>query len=392
MTILTRATKAAATMTTPEGQNVPSLEQSAGVEAGVGTSTSPPTAEGQVAPVVPPAPASAVPEPVAPSPAVPSAYASAGGDEDDEDDDDGYLSDDSDEGIDVHAKGVLAAKARITLTLLIPFALAKEMPAVKPSVKALLVFLRKKLSDNALDEIAFQELLPTYLSKVHFSRLQVTLATAADAEVVRQHRVEHVVGTTKHHFGWLHPVNRAFVKAKTDLPEGVEVLLKGVLAEITPLIVYESLAVAKLQKRGRPAFQQGAGFHRVVDHVSGLDTDKIRGLVVPHPGDKYRWRHVVEDPLTASLLSAGVVRKLLRDPALVLISTGANVEEWLCVQECCERAHGDTFAQAAAHISSFSHGAALGTAGVATRATKAKQALQAAKKLYGIRAEKAKGK
>ncbi|CAI5962055.1 unnamed protein product [Closterium sp. NIES-64] len=140
---LNRATKAAATMTTPEGQNVPSLEQSAGVEAGVGTSTSPPTAEGQVAPVVPPAPASGVPEPVAPSPAVPSAYAPAGGDEDDEDDDDGYLSDDSDEGIDVHAKGALAAKARVTLTLLIPFALAKEMPAVKPSVKALLVFLRK---------------------------------------------------------------------------------------------------------------------------------------------------------------------------------------------------------------------------------------------------------
>ncbi|CAI6001254.1 unnamed protein product [Closterium sp. NIES-64] len=420
-----RATKAAATMTTPEGQNVPSLEQSAGVEAGVGTSTSPPTAEGQVAPVVPPAPASGVPEPVAPSPAVPSAYAPAGGDEDDEDDDDGYLSDDSDEGIDVHAKGALAAKARVTLTLLIPFALAKEMPAVKPSVKALLVFLRKKLSDNALDVIAFQELLPTYLSKVHFSRLQVTLATAADAEVVRQHRVEHVVGTTKHHFGWLHPFNRAFVKAKTDLPEGVEVLLKGVPAEITPLIVYESLAVAKLQKRGRPAFQQGAGFHRVVDPVSGLDTDKIRGLdtdkirgldtdkirgldtdkirgldtdargmvphpgdargMVPHPGDKYRWRHVVEDPLTDASY-------LVHYPSLPCrFCQGPHMDK-LHDESAANVRPGIPFAQAAAHISSFSHDAALGTAGVATRATKAKQALQAAKKLYGIRAEKAKGK
>ncbi|CAI5989252.1 unnamed protein product [Closterium sp. NIES-65] len=399
MPILTRATKAAATMTTQEGQTSPPLEQTAGTDADAGTRVTPP-ADGRVAPVVatastssaPPS-ASPVPDPVAPAPAASSAYASAGGDEEDEDDDDGYLSDDPEEGIEVQIKGALAAKARVTLTLLIPFELAKEMAAVKPSVKALLIFLKqKKLSDKALDDVAFQELLPTFISKIHFSRLQVTLATVEDAEVVRQHRVEHIVGTTKHQFGWLHPVNRAYVNAKSDLPEGVEVLLKGVPAEITPLIVYESLVVAKLQKRGRSAFLQGAGFHRVVDPVSGLDTDKIRGLVVPHPGDMYRWRHVVEDPLTASIQSAGVVRKILRDPALVLISTEANVEEWLCVQECCERAHGDSFAQAVAHIGSFSHGAALGSAGVATRATKAKQSLRAAKKLYGIRAEKAKGK
>ncbi|CAI5975836.1 unnamed protein product [Closterium sp. NIES-64] len=278
-------------------------------------------------------------DPVAPSPAVAAELAPGGGEDDEEDDDDGYLSDDSDEGIDAKTKGVLASKAPVTLTLMIPFELEKEMPAVKPSVKALLVYLRPKLSDNALDGLAFQELLPTYLSHIHFCRLQVTLATAANAEVVRQHRVEHVVGTTKHHFGWLHPVNRAFMKAKSDLPEGVEVLLKGIPAEITPLIVYESLVVASLQKRGRSAFLQGAGFHRVVDPVSGLDTDKIRGLVVPHPGDKYRWRHVVEDSLT------------------------------------------DVTYLAAAHIGSFSHSAALGSAGVATRASKAKLSLQAAKKL-----------
>ncbi|CAI5518636.1 unnamed protein product [Closterium sp. Naga37s-1] len=266
-------------MTTQEGQTIPPLEQqekTAGTGMDAGTSATLP-ADGQVAPAVTtapvPPPASPVPDPVAPAPATPAAFTSAGGEEEDEVDDDGYLSDDPEEGIEVHVKGALAAKARVTLMLLIPFEMAKEMPAVKPSVKALLVFLRKKLSDKALDEIAFQELLPTYLSKIHFSRLQVTLATAEDAEV-----------------------------------------------------------------------------------------------------------------------SAGVVRKILRDPALVLISTGANVEEWLCVQECCERAYGDSFAQAVAHIGSFSHGAALGSAGVATRMTKAKQSLHAAKKLYGIRAEKAKGK
>ncbi|CAI5976344.1 unnamed protein product [Closterium sp. NIES-64] len=195
-------------------------------------------------------------------------------------------------------KGMLASKTRVTLTLLIPFELASEMLVVKPSVKALLVFLRKKLSDNALDGVAFQELIPMYLSKIHFSRLQVTLPSADDAEVVHQHRVQHIVGTTKHHFGWQHPVNRSFLKAKSDLPEGEEVLLKGVPAEITLLILYELLVVAKWQKRGQLAFLQGAGFHRVADPVSGLDTDKIRGLVLPHPGNKYHWRHLVEDPLS----------------------------------------------------------------------------------------------
>ncbi|CAI7807290.1 unnamed protein product [Closterium sp. NIES-53] len=228
-----------------------------------------------------------VPAPIMPAATAPVVQFPEEGDDEDEDEDDGYLTDDPDEGIDVQAKGVLVSKTRVTLTLLIPFELAKEMLAVKPSVKVLLVFLRKKLSNNALDGVAFQDLLPTYPSNIHFSRLQVTPPSADDAEVVRQHRVEHVVGTTNYHFGWQHPVNRLFLKAKSDLPEGEEVLLKGVPTEITPLIVHESLVVAKLQKRGRSAFLQGAGFHRVVDPVLGLDTDKTRGLVLPHLGDKY---------------------------------------------------------------------------------------------------------
>ncbi|CAI5468772.1 unnamed protein product [Closterium sp. Yama58-4] len=274
MPVSTRATAAAANMTSPEESNAPVRDQATGVEASAVLPASTAPGAGLASPGSGMASANSVPVPVAPSPAVAAEHAPAGGEDDEEDDDDGYLSDDSDEGIEAKAKGVLASKTRATLTLLTPFELEKEMPAVKPSVKALLVYLRKKLSDNALDGLAFQELLPTYLSHIHLCCLQVTLATAADAEVVRQHRVEHV--------------------------------------------------------------------------------------------------------------SAGVVRKILRDPALVLISTGAKVEEWLCVQECCERAHGNTFAQAAAHIGSFSHGAALGSAGVATRASKAKLSLQAAKKLYGI--------
>ncbi|CAI7769032.1 unnamed protein product, partial [Closterium sp. NIES-53] len=195
------------------------------------------------------------------------------------------------------------------------------------------------------------------------------------------------------------------------MPEGIEVLLKGVPAQITPTIVFESLVFHKLQKRGKSAFLQGAGFHRVMDPVTGLGTDKIRGVVAPHPGDTYCWRHVVEDPLTDKKYlvhfpslsccfcqgqhvdklhdeyAARVVRRILRDPALVLISTGSSAEEWLCVQECCDHAHGETFEQADTHISSFRHASAVGAAGVATRASKANHNLPEVKKVLGIRAE-----
>ncbi|CAI6007912.1 unnamed protein product [Closterium sp. NIES-65] len=159
-------------------------------------------------------------------------------------------------------------------------------------MRALLVYPRKTLlvSEDALSALTCQELLPAWLSWVRYSRLQVTFASLVDAKVVRCHLVDHVGanGKTRYSFGWQHPINSSFLKAKADMPEGVEVLLNGVPAEITPMIVYESLAVHKLQKCGRSAFLQGAGFHRVIDPVSRLGTDKIRGVVVPHPGDTYR--------------------------------------------------------------------------------------------------------
>ncbi|CAI5509538.1 unnamed protein product [Closterium sp. Naga37s-1] len=302
---------------------------------------------------------------------------------DEEEEDDGYLSDDSDEGIDMQVKGLLSSKTRVMLILLIPHDLAKEVHAAKKLVRALLVFLRKKLLDDAL---SFQELLSTYLSRTRFSRLQATFALTADAEVVRQHQVDHVGadGKTRYTFGWKHPIDISFLKAKVDMPEGVDVLLKGVLAEITPTIVYESLMVAKLHKRGRLVFLHGAGFHRVMDPVTSLGTDKIRGLVVPHPGDTYRWRHMMEDLL--------IDKKRQGWSARVLISTESSAEDWLCVQKCCDRVHGETFEQAATHIGSFRHAYAVGAAGVATRAIKAKQSLQAVKRLFRIRAKAVKAK
>ncbi|CAI5942367.1 unnamed protein product [Closterium sp. NIES-64] len=137
-----------------------------------------------------------------------------------EEEDDRYLSDDSDEGIDLQAKGLLASKVRVMLMLLIPHTLASEVCAVEASVRALQVYLRKKLlvSEGALGALSFQELLPTWLSRVRYSRLHVTFASLADAEVVRRHLVDHVGadGKTRYAFGWQHPINSRFLKAKAD--------------------------------------------------------------------------------------------------------------------------------------------------------------------------------
>ncbi|CAI7909624.1 unnamed protein product [Closterium sp. NIES-54] len=60
-------------------------------------------------------------------------------------------------------------------------------------------------------------------------------------------------------------------------------------------MVYKYLVKTVLEKRGRTPFLSGAAFDRVVDSVTGADTDKIRGLVKGHPGDKYRWWQLLTD-------------------------------------------------------------------------------------------------
>ncbi|CAI7815164.1 unnamed protein product [Closterium sp. NIES-54] len=245
-----RSTKAPAIMTTPEDPQVPVLEQEVVASEATNASASIAAEDAPVASTSAPihgAPVSSAADPQEPSgsrrPKLPARVC------DEEDKDDMYLSDDSDEGIDLHAKGLLASKTRVTPTLLIPHVLAKEVRAAEALVRALLLFL-KKLLDEALDALSFQELLPTYLSRIRHSRLQVTFASIADAEVVRRHLVDHVGadGKTRYTFGWQHPINSGFVEAKADMPRGVEVLLKGVPAEIRPTIEYESLVVHKLQK------------------------------------------------------------------------------------------------------------------------------------------------
>ncbi|CAI7916027.1 unnamed protein product [Closterium sp. NIES-54] len=49
--------------------------------------------------------------------------------------------------------------------------------------------------------------------------------------------------------------------------------------------------------RKQSAFKEGFAFHRVAHPLTGADTDVIKGLVVQHPGDRYRWRHIVDNPM-----------------------------------------------------------------------------------------------
>ncbi|CAI5489329.1 unnamed protein product [Closterium sp. Naga37s-1] len=248
-----------------------------------------------------------------------------------------------------------------------------EVTRVQATLRALFTLWKKELKFEIQGETKFQELSVVNLNKKQYSRLQVTFERARDANFVWKHGIVHVCLDGKRiSLDWQHPVDPAYVKARAADPTLVEVLFKEVDAVITPEMLREMLVTVKLEKRGRSAFKEGYCFHRVVNPVTGMDTDKVKGLVKQHAGDKYRWLQITD-----------LTRLILKDTAVVLISTGANHEEWICVQECCEKANGVTFAQAAEHVVSQRHSDGM-SAGFASRASKAGVALQAAKKEFGV--------
>ncbi|CAI5506670.1 unnamed protein product [Closterium sp. Naga37s-1] len=81
---------------------------------------------------------------------------------------------------------------------------------------------------------------------------------------------------------------------------------------------------------------------------------------------------------------AAKLRIILKDPALVLVSTAGNREEWVCLLECCEKAKGSSFEQAAHHALSQRHRGGLVKQGAATRVLKDKLSLRVLRKEYGI--------
>ncbi|CAI5476424.1 unnamed protein product [Closterium sp. Yama58-4] len=141
-------------------------------------------------------------------------------------------------------------------------------------------------------------LTPTWLSKERFGRVHVVFVHAADANFMWSRKVEHVTMTNvRLNLGWQHPENQEYLKERSMKPGAIEVLLRNVPAVITPEMIRKSLVTATLLKRKRSAFLEGSAFHRVVDPVTGSDTDKIKGLVYRHPGDKYKWWHRVTDKI-----------------------------------------------------------------------------------------------
>ncbi|CAI7853742.1 unnamed protein product [Closterium sp. NIES-54] len=183
------------------------------------------------------------------------------------------------------------------------------------------------------------------------------------------------------------------------------------------------MVVYQLRNRKQSAFKDGVCFRRVLHPVTGADTDVIKDLVISHPGDRYRWRHVFQDPselgrrflvhfpALSCLLCGGQHYDINHDaitterqnnigkwnltlgrvhringncyPAIVLISTGGNREEWICTLVGCGKAKGRSFISAADHITSANHLIHLEQLGSAKRASLDKASLNNTKD-YGI--------
>ncbi|CAI5458057.1 unnamed protein product, partial [Closterium sp. Yama58-4] len=94
------------------------------------------------------------------------------------------------------------------------------------------------------------------------------------------------------------------------------------------------------------------------------------------------WTSSLSD--AASLPASPLITPILLDPAMVLISTGGNREEWICTQVGCGKAKGKSFMTAADHVTSANHLIHLEKLGSATRASLERASLNVTKKDYGI--------
>ncbi|CAI6007427.1 unnamed protein product [Closterium sp. NIES-65] len=212
----------------------------------------------------------------------------------------------------------------------------------------------------------FQELLPTFVMKTRYSRLQVSFMHKADAVNIKQTMVDHKLsnGSTIHCF-WLHQEDAIYVRKKASSPQLLEVYFKNIHGDIPSELVKEVMVTHSLKVRKQSAFAEGHCFHRVLHPVTGADTDKIKGLVAKHTSDKH-------------------LTPLLLDAAFVQISTGSNREEWLCTLNSCGKTHGKSFMSAADHITSASHLLGLEKLGATTLSSLEKLNLHLIRKDYKI--------
>ncbi|CAI5989738.1 unnamed protein product [Closterium sp. NIES-65] len=192
-----------------------------------------------------------------------------------DDDGDGYLSDDSDEHLEPASLGSIIALKRFSLTLLVPFNRKPEVKRTAVTVAALLDDWKDQLSPDVLQTTTYQELTATYFPGTRYGRLQVTFNHVRDANFVWSQVIRHECANGDIvDFTWQHPKDARFLRERLLNPTAKEVVVKGVTADITAELIRHLLVVSKLVKRGRSAFASGFGFHRTVDPVSGLDTDR----------------------------------------------------------------------------------------------------------------------
>ncbi|CAI5954603.1 unnamed protein product [Closterium sp. NIES-64] len=262
----------------------------------------------------------------------------------------GFLEDDSDEELEVDIKTEAFNHVRYTTILLLPVALSLEVASVITT-----------------------EILPAYVAKTRYSRLQVSLLCEDDIMSIRSKEVEyaHPNGTVFRLY-WQHTDNPAFVREKATNAQAIEVLIRDVPATKTPELLRDLMVVYQLRNRKRSAFKDGLCFHRALHPVTGADTDVVKDLVIPHPGDP------------ASLPASPLITPIPLDPAIVLISTGGNREEWICTQVGCGKAKGKSFMSTADHITTANHLIHLEQLGSATCASLEKASLNVTRKDYGF--------
>ncbi|CAI5518351.1 unnamed protein product [Closterium sp. Naga37s-1] len=249
-----------------------------------------------------------------------------------EDEDDGYLSDDSDEHLEPASLSSALALKRFTLTLLVTILRKTEIKRAAVTIAALLDDWKDQLTPDVLQTTTYQELSATFFSGTRYGRLQVTFNHVRDANFVWNQVIKHeCVNGDIIDLTWQFPEDARFLRERVLNPLAQEVVVKGVPAEITAELIRHLLVVSKLVKRGRSAFASGFGFH------------------------------------------------------LILTSTGGMREEWVCVQTVCEKAQGNRFEQAAAHVASAKHKGGLRTDGAATRASKHSQEMAAFKKDFIVK-------
>ncbi|CAI5953995.1 unnamed protein product [Closterium sp. NIES-65] len=281
--------------------------------------------------------------------------------------DDDFIEDDSDEELKIDMAKSSYPHLRFTVILIFLVIPSPEVAFVILTMRTLMKRVWSNiLTDDVLSSVKFQELLPTFVMKTRYSRLQVSFMHKADAVNIKQTMVDHKLsnGSTIHCF-WLHQEDAIYVRKKASSPQLLEVYFKNIHGDIPSELVKEVMVTHSLKVRKQSAFAEGHCFHRVLHPVTGADTDKIKGLVAKHTSDKH-------------------LTPLLLDAAFVQISTGSNREEWLCTLNSCGKTHGKSFMSAADHITSASHLLGLEKLGATTLSSLEKLNLHLIRKDYKI--------